>query len=86
MGMGIPVLHGVAGESAHIVQNEGIGIVFEPENASQLAKCLLDLKQDQGALKRFSVQALAAAPHFDRRILAREMLMVIDEAIEDDRA
>ncbi|MCB1815367.1 MAG: glycosyltransferase family 4 protein, partial [Candidatus Competibacteraceae bacterium] len=30
MGMGIPVLHGVAGESAEIVQREDCGQVFEP--------------------------------------------------------
>jgi glycosyltransferase involved in cell wall biosynthesis len=32
MGMGIPVLHGVGGESAGIVEREGVGVVFEPEN------------------------------------------------------
>jgi hypothetical protein len=33
MGMGLPVLHGVAGESADIVERERVGLVFEPENA-----------------------------------------------------
>ncbi|HEV2532599.1 glycosyltransferase family 4 protein, partial [Phenylobacterium sp.] len=37
MAMGLPVLHGVAGESADIVRREDCGEVFEPENAEQLA-------------------------------------------------
>jgi len=36
MGMGIPVLHGVAGESAAIVAKEDVGLVFEPENSKEL--------------------------------------------------
>jgi glycosyltransferase involved in cell wall biosynthesis len=36
MGMGIPVLHGVGGESAGIVEREGVGVVFEPENPGRL--------------------------------------------------
>src|SRR5690606_11702410 len=34
MGMGIPVLHGVEGESAAIVEQENVGLLFEPENAA----------------------------------------------------
>ena len=33
VGMGIPVLLGVAGESAEIVEREGVGLLFEPEDA-----------------------------------------------------
>jgi hypothetical protein len=36
MGTGIPVLHGVAGESAEIVEREGCGEVFEPETVEAL--------------------------------------------------
>ncbi|HRR41618.1 MAG TPA: glycosyltransferase family 4 protein, partial [Syntrophales bacterium] len=34
MGMGIPVLHGVAGESAEIVEKEGVGLTFTPEDVA----------------------------------------------------
>ena len=47
MGMGIPVLHGVAGESADIVEREDIGLVFEPENVEALCDGLLRLAGDQ---------------------------------------
>ena len=46
MGMGIPVLHGVAGETAEIVGREQIGEFFEPENAEQLVEGLLRLCED----------------------------------------
>ncbi len=38
MGMGIPVLHGVAGESAGIVTREEVGLVFPPEDAQALPR------------------------------------------------
>ena len=42
--MGIPVLHGVAGESAEIVERERVGEVFESENARELVDALLQLR------------------------------------------
>jgi hypothetical protein len=77
MGMGIPVLHGVIGESARIVEREGAGLVFEPENAPQLAALLLQLRDDRALRERLSRQALAAATHYDRRALALRMLDVL---------
>jgi hypothetical protein len=81
MGMGIPVLHGVAGESARIVEEEGVGVVFEPENATQLAGELLRLKRDRGALAQYRARALAAAPRYDRAALAQAMLGVLLQAV-----
>jgi len=46
MGMGIPVLHGVRGESADIVLQEKIGEVFEPENAQALVDGISKLKNN----------------------------------------
>ena len=74
MGMGIPVLHGVAGESADIVLNEGAGIVFEPENTAQLVEGLLRLKGDEGLRLQLREAGLSAANRYDRRALAKRML------------
>lgn len=74
MGMGIPVLHGVAGESAGIVQREGVGIVFEPENTAQLVRELLRLQADDALRQQFSQAGLAAARNYDRVNLAMRML------------
>ena len=52
---------GVAGESAEIVRNEGVGCVFEPENAAQLAALLLRLQDDPATLAAYRQRGSAAA-------------------------
>jgi glycosyltransferase involved in cell wall biosynthesis len=77
MGMGIPVLHGVAGESAGIVECEAVGLVFEPENAVALAEGVRRLAQDAVLYQRLRDNSLAAAPRYDRVALAQRMLGVL---------
>ncbi|MFO1274171.1 MAG: glycosyltransferase family 4 protein [Rubrivivax sp.] len=74
MGMGIPVLHGVAGESAAIVEREGAGLVFEPEDVDALVEGLLRLRRDPALRASLREHALAAAGRYDRRALAARML------------
>lgn len=74
MGMGLPVLHGVAGESAGIVEREGCGLVFEPENVDALVAGLLRLKTDAALRARLSESGLQAARSYDRATLAARML------------
>jgi len=77
MGMGLPVLHGVGGESAEIVRKEGCGIVFEPENVDQLQQGLLTLQRDTEQRTQLRAAALAAAGHYDRGALAARMLVLL---------
>ncbi len=77
MGMGIPVLHGVAGESARIVENEQVGIVFEPENVDQLVQQLLRLQADVDLRARLGRAGLQAAGRYDRGSLALRMLQIL---------
>jgi glycosyltransferase involved in cell wall biosynthesis len=63
MGMGLPVLHGVEGESADIVREEGAGIPFEPENAEQLCAALVRLKSNPAELEEFRSRCLAPRGH-----------------------
>lgn len=77
MAMGIPVLHGVAGESADIVEAEGVGIVFEPENADALYQGILRLRQDGELYGKLHSNCLAAAGKYDRKTLALNMLDVL---------
>lgn len=77
MGMGIPVLHGVAGESADIVQQEGVGEVFEPENVDQLVASLLRIKTDPGLRARYRQNCLDAAGRYDRAALGGRMLQAL---------
>jgi hypothetical protein len=79
MAMGIPVLHGVAGESADIVEREGVGLTFEPENSAELTKKIHFLAHDQEARRQFSRRGPQAAQHYDRTYLAASMLAVLQQ-------
>jgi glycosyltransferase involved in cell wall biosynthesis len=81
MGMGIPVLHGVAGESAAIVEREGVGLVFEPESVEQLVAGLLRLKSDTALRARLSAAGLAATSNYDRSVLAERMRLALHAAV-----
>ena len=81
MAMGIPVLHGVRGESAQIVEAEGAGLVFEPENAAQLRDRLVALADDRQLAARLGANALTAAGNYDRRHLASRMLHVVEDCL-----
>lgn len=74
MAMGIPVLHGVRGESADIVEREGVGLPFEPENPFELRDHLVKLAADGHRLKRLGEQGPDGAQRYDRRHLADQML------------
>lgn len=80
MGMGIPVLHGLSGESADIVRHEQVGEVFESENPRQLADGVLRLRSDGVLYRQYRAHALKAAPHYDRETLALAMLRHINQA------
>lgn len=79
MGMGIPVLHGVEGESADIVIRTEIGLLFEPENAEMLVERIVSLHRDASLCEKFSRNGPKAAIQFDRSELARSMLDILDE-------
>ena len=77
MGMGIPVLHGVAGESAVIVEQAGAGIVFEPDNAAALCDGLIKLAEDRTLYQQCRHQGRMAAKQYDRSVLALKMLALL---------
>lgn len=81
MGMGIPVLMGVAGEAAGIVESEGVGLCFTPEDASALVETLLRLKKDATLRRRLSANGVAAAPKYRRSALAEKMLGLLEETV-----
>ena len=79
MGMGLPVLHGVAGESAEIVEREGVGRIFEPENVDQLVQALMLMRDDAAARAAFQRNGPEAARRYDRQNLALEMLRAVEQ-------
>ena len=74
MGMGLPVLHGVRGESAQIVKQSEVGIVFDPENAKQLAEAIIKLRDDQQFAESCRIRSRTAAKKYDRKKKAKQML------------
>lgn len=74
MAMGLPVLHGVAGESAEIVQRSGAGLLFAPEDAAALAEAIVRLAADPTLVSQLKAQALQAAGQYERDYLAQRML------------
>jgi glycosyltransferase involved in cell wall biosynthesis len=78
MAMGVPVAHGVPGESAMIVEREGVGLTFESENADSLVEALLTLARDHTLRAEHARRARAAAARYDRAVLAGQMLTVLE--------
>ena len=77
MAMAVPVLHGVRGESAKIVEGEGVGIPFEPENAEALVASLRQMKNDTILYQNLKSNGPKAAKRYDRSVLAKEMLDIL---------
>lgn len=77
MGMGIPVLLGVAGESAGIVEREGVGLTFEPENAVALCDTLLRLRDNRHLYGKLRDRCIRAAVNYDRETQAAAMLELL---------
>lgn len=82
MGMGIPVLLGVEGESRDILEEEGVGLAFEPESPDALMASLEVLRTDQGLYEAFRAKGPVAARNYDRKILAARMLDKLEEVAE----
>ncbi len=80
--MGIPVLHGVAGESADIVQREKVGLVFEPENVDQLVQALWRLHSDAALSAELRAAGPLAASRYDRRALGMGMLDIVRGCVQ----
>jgi glycosyltransferase involved in cell wall biosynthesis len=78
MAMGIPVVHGVAGESAAIVKDENVGFPFEPESAWELKTYVQKIIDDPELFAELRRNGPIAAARYDRRMLAQEMLQHLE--------
>jgi glycosyltransferase involved in cell wall biosynthesis len=74
-----PILLGVRGEAARIVEAHGAGLTFVPESPSELAAAIRRLIREPGlyATLQRGCEDLAAA--YDREVLAKSMLAGLEE-------
>lgn len=79
MAMGLPVLHGVEGESADLVRKDGVGLCFQPENPTSLLAGIRRISEDRELRARFRVNGPIAAQKYDRSMLALNMLRVLNK-------
>lgn len=83
MGMGVPVLLGVAGEACELVERHGVGLAFGPEDGEALAGAVARLSAQPELLEGYRVNAAIAAPIYDRTKLADDLLHELNIAIEE---
>ena len=77
MGMGIPIAHGVSGESAAVVEASGAGMTFEPESSERLLDVLHQFASEPELYDTMSKCGQESAQTFDRSILAGRMLRIL---------
>jgi glycosyltransferase involved in cell wall biosynthesis len=81
MAMGIPVLHGVEGESADIVSKHRVGILFEPENPEILLQAVMELADNALLRETLRENGPKAGSLYDRDVLARKMRGLIETTL-----
>lgn len=78
--MEIPIIMGVQGEAQEIIEKYGAGLCFEPENEQDFLEKLQLLLENDDVYSRCKVGCRMLAEHFDRKILANEMLKILTSA------
>lgn len=82
MAMGIPVLHGVRGESADIVRRHQVGLTFAAGRPEELANAIVSVAADADGRRSMSARGEIAARSYDRTLLARRMLEILRDLVE----
>lgn len=80
MGMGVPILLGVSGESASIVNENEVGMNFEPENPDSLKDAIFSASNID--LETWRKRCSAGAKKYDRSFLAKQMLQYIEKTLQ----
>lgn len=77
MALGIPIAIGVGGEALEIIESNGAGRGFEPEDPEGLAQLIQHLIQERSELDLMAKSGRIAASKYNRKSLAQDMLDVI---------
>ncbi len=77
MGMGVPILLGVEGESAQLVKDAGAGIGFEPDNSQDLINKLTQMADDSELYEKCRQSSADSARIYNRAAMAEKMLQIL---------
>lgn len=78
--MGKPILLGVEGESEAIIKKYGAGLCFIPEDSDDFLRQLNRLATEPATYRACQQDCNSLAEAYDRNVLAREMLVVLQAA------
>ena len=73
MAMGVPLLHGVGGESADIVRTSRSGICFAAGQPEALLSAIRQISTDKDAYQQMKTSCLSSAQNYNRESLADRM-------------
>lgn len=86
MAMSKPIILAARGESERIVRESQAGICVNQESPADVATAILKLSEDPESCRKFGVAGRAyVAKHFDRRVLAEQYLMVLEDLVKHER-
>ena len=84
MGCGRPIIAPLRGESADILTRSGAALVIPPENSEELVRAIKVLKTDPDKCQRMGQNGRAfVEKNYDRRILAKKYLDLIERVINE---
>ncbi|NGZ01420.1 MAG: glycosyltransferase WbuB [Nitrospira sp. WS238] len=79
LAMAKPVILGVEGESAELIQAADAGICIEPEQADELAAWVLKLSREPELCQHLGMNGRTyVVKHFDRTVLARKLSALLE--------
>ena len=81
MGMGVPILIGVRGESRRIVLKEKVGLDFMSEDENSLVETLVKFNRNSHFMKECSRNGLKAAKKYCRKALSSKMIKLIETEV-----
>ena len=81
MGMGIPLIHAVEGESAELVRRAESGICVPSEDPQKLADAILLLKSDKTLFNKLKKKSLRSASQYSRDKLASDLFASLEEVV-----
>jgi glycosyltransferase involved in cell wall biosynthesis len=83
MALGIPLLHGVKGESARLIRELDVGVCFEPEDRESFIRAYKALRSDRRRYLQLKNNCVINSKMFDRNKLADQMLKKLVSLVDD---